>query len=158
MRKRRPNHMLVKIHRTYSVDDAARLFDVHKNAVRAWVKQGLPVCDDARPMLILGRDLAAFLKARSTKNKRPCGPGEIYCVRCRSPKAPAGAMAEYRHVSASLGNLVGICPDCEGMIFRRVNRTKLPQVQGELEISFPPNNIDENFIGPTGQKGLSCEA
>jgi hypothetical protein len=164
MRKHRPNHMLVKIHRTYSVDDAARLFGLNKNAIRAWVKAGLPVCDDARPMLILGRDLFDFLKARRTKNKRTCDPGEIYCVRCRTPKAPAGAMAEYRSTAsshgnaASLGNLVGICPDCEGRMFRRVNRAKLPQAQGELVISFPTDNIGENLSRPTGQKGPIREA
>jgi hypothetical protein len=74
MRKRRPNYRLVKIHRNYSVEEVARLFGTHKNTVRAWVKAGLPTCDGKRPLLILGPDLAAYLKARRTKNKRPCQP------------------------------------------------------------------------------------
>ena len=90
MRKRRPNYRLVKIHRSYTVEEVARLLGMHKNTVRAWVKAGLPTCDGKRPTLILGSDLAAYLQARRTKNKRPCKPGEIYCVRCRAPKGPAG--------------------------------------------------------------------
>lgn len=136
MRKRHPNHRLVKIHRNYSVEDVARLFGAHKNTVRAWLKDGLPTCDSRRPVLILGHDLAAYLKARRTKNKQPCRPGEIYCVRCRAPKTPAGSMADYKANTASLGNLIGICPDCEGLIYRRVNLSKLPQIRGNLDIRF----------------------
>lgn len=136
MRKRRPNYRRVKIHLSYTVEDVARLFGTHKNTVRAWLRDGLPSCDTRRPTLILGHELAAYLKARRTKNKRPCQPGEIYCVRCRAPKRPALDMAEYHPTSASLGNLIGICPDCEGMIYRRASRAKLPEIRGKLDISF----------------------
>jgi hypothetical protein len=136
MRKRRPNYRLVKIHRNYTVEEVARLFGTHKNTVRAWVKAGLPTCDGKRPTLILGRELAAYLKARRTKNKRPCQPGEIYCVRCRAPKQPAGDMAEYQPITENFGSLMGFCPDCEGMIYRRASRAKLPEIQGNLDITF----------------------
>src|SRR5271165_1702912 len=136
MRKRRPNYRLVKIHRSYTVEEAARLFGTHKNTVRAWVKAGLPTRDSKRPTLILGRDLAAYLHARRTRNKRPCKPGEIYCVRCRAPKRPAGDMAEFQPTAGCLGNLIGICPDCEGMIFRRANCAKLAEIQEDLDITF----------------------
>jgi len=136
MRKRRPNHRLVKIHRSYTVEEAARRLGTHKNTVRAWLRDGLPSCDTRRPTLILGCDLAAYLKARRIKNKRPCQPGEIYCVCCRAPKRPAGNMAEYQPNSASLGNLVGICPDCEGMIYRRASKAKLIEIRGNLDITF----------------------
>jgi Helix-turn-helix domain len=136
MRKRRPNYRLVKIHRSYTMEEVARLLGTHKNTVRAWVKAGLPICDGKRPTLILGRELAGYLKARRTKNKRPCQPGEIYCVRCRAPKQPAGEMAEYQPITESQGNLIGICSDCEGMIFRRTSLAKLRQIRGKLDITF----------------------
>jgi hypothetical protein len=136
MRKRRPNYRLVKIHRCYTVEEAARLLGTHKNTVRAWVRAGLPTCDSKRPTLILGRDLAACLQARRTKNKRPCQPGEIYCVRCRAPKQPAGDMAEYQPITEQLGNLEGICPDCDLMIYRRASMAKLAEIRGKLDITF----------------------
>ncbi|HEX4022392.1 MAG TPA: helix-turn-helix domain-containing protein [Acidobacteriaceae bacterium] len=136
MHKRRRNHRLVKIHRSYTVEEIARLFGTHKNTVRAWVKAGLPTCDSKLPMLILGRELVAFLQARRMKNKRPCQPGEIYCVRCRAPKLPAGGMAEYQPITPTLGNLIGICPDCESMIYRRASLVKLSQIQGNLDVTF----------------------
>jgi len=137
MGTRRPNPRLAKIHRNYTVEEIANLYGVHRNTVREWVKRGLPTSDDKRPMLILGRDLAAFLQARRVKNKRPCQPGEIYCVRCRAPKAPAGDMAEYTSVTETLGNLIAICPDCGSIMNRRVNLAKLEQIRGQMDITMP---------------------
>ena len=137
MRKRHPNPRLAKIHRNYTVDEVAHLFDVHRNTVREWVKRGLPTNDGRRPMLILGRDLIAFLTARRAKNKRTCLPGEIYCMRCRVPRAPAGEMVDYLPLTATLGNLVAICSACETMMYRRVSMAKLEQVRGNLEITMP---------------------
>jgi hypothetical protein len=136
MPKRRPNPRLAKIHRSYTVEEIGRLYDIHKNTVREWIKAGLPTCDSKRPMLILGRELEAFLQARRMKNKRRCQAGEIYCVRCRAPRVPAGDMADYQPITGSLGNLIGICPDCELMIYRRVNLAKLEQVRGKMNVTF----------------------
>jgi hypothetical protein len=133
---RRPNYRLAKTHRTYTVEEVGSLFGVHRNTVREWVKRGLPTTDGMRPMLILGRDLAAFLRARRAANKRPCGPGEIYCVRCRLPQRPAGGMAEYQPISGSVGNLVGICPSCDGMVYRRVNLKRLHEARGKLDVAL----------------------
>jgi len=137
MRKRHPNHRLVKIHRNYTVGEIADLFGTHKNTVRRWIKTGLTICDEKRPILILGHDLASFIQARRAKNKQPCRPGEIYCVRCRSPKSPAGDMADYLPITEKLGKLTAICPDCDCIIYRCVNLANLGLVQGQMDITFP---------------------
>lgn len=136
MRKRHPNYRLVKIHRNYTIEEVAKLFGNHKNTVRHWVKGGLKIIDDKRPMLILGRNLAAFLQDRRAKNKRPCKPGEIYCVRCHAPKLPAGNMAEYEPITEKFGKLVAICPDCNTMMNRNVSMAKIGEFQGKMDISF----------------------
>jgi hypothetical protein len=137
MRKRHPNYRRVKIHRNYLVEGIADLLNVHKNTVRAWVKDGLPTCDDKRPMLILGHDLAAFLRARRASKKQPCQPGEIYCVRCRAPKVPAAGMVDYRPVTEKFGNLKAICPDCTSIMNRSVSIAQLAKVRGKMDITFP---------------------
>ena len=137
MARRRPNYWLVKLYISYTVEEAATLLGVHRNTVREWIRRGLPICDRQRPLLIVGRDLAAFLRERRLKNKRTCQPGEIYCVRCRAPRTPAGDMVDYEPVTDVLGNIVGICPTCECLIYRRVNVSKLEQVRGNLRVTMP---------------------
>ena len=148
MSKRHPNPRLAKIHRNYTVEEVAGVFGVHRNTVREWVKQGLPTNDGRHPMLILGGDLVAFLRARRVKNKRTCQQGEMYCVRCRAPRAPAGDMADYLPVTAMLGNLIGMCPACEAMMYRRVSLARLGEVRGKLDITLPQalSHIDESAL------------
>ena len=137
MSKRHPNPRLAKIHRNYTVDEIAKLYAVHKNTVRAWIKSGLPTSDDLKPLLILGRDLMAYLQAKRVKNKQTCQPGQIYCVRCRVPKVPGGDMAEYKPLTFTSGTLIGICPSCNSMMYRRVNLAKLTQVAANLDLTLP---------------------
>jgi hypothetical protein len=144
--KRLPNPRRAKIHRNYTVEEVADLYEVHRNTVRQWIKDGLPTCDTRRPLLVLGSALAAFLTAKRARNKRPCKLDEIYCVRCRVPKKPALGMAEYRPLTTTLGNLVGLCPACEGLINRRVNLAKLGLMSAVLDITLPQplQHIDES--------------
>lgn len=136
MSKRLHNPNLAKIHRSYRVDEAASLYKVHKGTVRNWIKAGLPVLDDKHPMQILGGELAAFHRARRKKNKQKCKPGEMYCFRCRAPKEPALNMVDYKPDTATLGNLVGICPACGTIMNRRASLAKLEQVRGKMEIRY----------------------
>jgi hypothetical protein len=88
-------------------------------------------------MLIHGFDLADFLQKRRARNKRKCQPGEIYCLRCRKPQIPAGDMADYMPIATTRGNLVGICPTCEAMMYRAVSLAQLDHCRGKLEITLP---------------------
>ena len=137
MRRRRPNPRHVKIHRSYTVEEAACLLGAHKNTIRHWLKSGLPAIDDRRPTLVHGRDLRAFLELRRRKAKRPCPPGHLYCLRCRSPKRPAGRMTDYLPMTPISGNLRAICPECEALMHRRIGIAQLDVVQADLDIAFP---------------------
>ena len=145
MSKRHPNPRLAKIHRSYTVEEVAVLFGIHRQTVRRWIKAGLPAIDDRRPTLILGRHLVTFLGNRRQQKKQRCKPGEIYCVRCRQPRSPAGDIADYEPQTATLGNLIGLCPDCDTLIYRRINVTILDEVRGNLSITTlePEEHINE---------------
>jgi hypothetical protein len=126
----------VKIHRSYTIDDAARLFGCHRNTIRHWQRQGLKPIDSRRPVVFEGLTLAAFLEARRGARRRRLKPGEIYCLPCREPKEPDGGMAEYVPQTHSRGNLRGICPTCGRLIHRMVSRAQLEAIRGKLDVTF----------------------
>jgi len=134
---KRLNPRRVKIHRNYTVDEAARLFRVHKNTVRTWLKCGLQPIDNRRPVLIHGHQLSGFLYARRNRARERCKPGQFYCVRCRAPKASAARLADYLPITPSSGNLRGICIDCGTRMYRRVTLQKLATVAGDLQVTLP---------------------
>ncbi len=134
MGSRKLNPRLAKIHRNYTVEEVANLYGIHRNTVRQWIKQGLPVIDDKRPALILGRDLFSFIDVKRKKNKRRCPDGYLYCLRCREPRRPINDSAIYVPATECNGNLIANCSQCETTMYRRVNAARLDAVRGDIEI------------------------
>lgn len=155
MGSRRPNPRFAKIHRSYSVEEMARLFSVHKNTVRSWLKLGLKAIDGQRPIVARGEEIRSFLAERRERATRACGPGRIYCLPCRSPKVPAGKIADCIQTSATSGALQGICPDCDRMIYRRVNPQKLESVRGDLAVIVTQARAR---IEDTGKPHVNCDS
>jgi hypothetical protein len=151
---RRPNPKLAKIHRSYTVEEISRLFAVHKNTVRNWLRQGLKPIDNQRPTLLRGEEISRFLIARRARAKQACGPGRIFCLPCRAPKVPAGKMAECVQ-NGNGGSLQGICPDCGRMIYRRINPHKLAAVIGDLDVTMAQARAR---LEETAKPNVSCDS
>jgi excisionase family DNA binding protein len=139
IRNRRPDWRRIKGKLSYTIDEVARALGTHRNTVRHWIrKAGLPAMTDARPHLILGSDLVAFLRTRRASRKRRCGVGEIYCLRCRVPRRPVPGLLEYRPFTSTRGRVVGICSTCEAILHRFVSTRRAAAVATEfnLQIEF----------------------
>jgi hypothetical protein len=134
---KRFNPRRLKVHRSYTVGEVARMLEAHKNTVRAWLRDGLTPIDQRRPVLIQGRQLASYVDARRKRRRQPCRPGELYCFRCRVPKAAAAGTADYLPVTPSSGNLMARCSDCGTRMYRRVALRKLRAVAGDLQVHLP---------------------
>lgn len=156
MGTRHPNPMRAKIHRSYSVDEIARLFKVHKNTVRNWLSQGLKAIDGQRPTVVRGDEMRRFLAERRKQAKQPCGPGRIYCLPCRAPKVPALNMADCVTTGdITTGTLRGICPDCGRMIYRRINPLNLDAVRGALDVTLAQAQAR---IAETKKPHVNCDS
>jgi excisionase family DNA binding protein len=134
---KRLNARRVKVHRSYTVEEVAKLFGAHKNTIRNWLREGLPKVDDRRPILILGRQLASFVHARCQHRRQRCAAGELFCFKCKKPRRPLGETAEYLPLMPGSGNLRAICIQCGTRLYRRVSLRKLTTAAGDLRIALP---------------------
>ena len=127
----------VKIHRTYTIDEIARVTGAHKNTVRQWIKKGLPTIDDRRPALMLGSEVKRFHETLRDARKRPCAPGQMYCFKCREPRPPAFGAVDYIPSDETIGNLSGLCPVCGTLMHKRASLARLATIAAFLDVQFP---------------------
>ncbi len=137
MAGKRLNPRRAKINRCYSVEEVARLYGIHRQTVRNWIKAGLPAMTGARPHLIAGTDLRAFLERRRASGKVHCGPGELYCVRCKAAREAAEGMLDYIPIASLSGNLRALCPVCSCLMHRRAGLRNLDAVRGSCTVAYP---------------------
>lgn len=127
----------VKLHRSYSLSEAAKLLGVTKHTVARWIDDGLPLIERKRPHLVHGSELRAYIKARQPR-KQPCRAGQIYCVRCRAPKRPAFDEVELILKRPTTGLLAGLCPTCASMIYRVTKTASFAAAVGDLKVTRHP--------------------
>lgn len=131
------NPNLVKIHRSYTVEQAAEIFGIHKNTILHWLKNGLPCIGDKKPYLILGSELKQFLQNRRKRKMQKCSEDEMYCVRCKKPSKPAENFVEYVPQSIKSGRLTGFCTHCECLMNKMVSLNKLEHFSTIFDLSLP---------------------
>lgn len=141
----RINPRLAKLHRSFSVFELADLLNVHRNTVRQWIREGLPVLDGAKPTLIMGGEFQTWWGKRTKARKRPCKPGQMYCFKCREPKAPALGMVEFAATNTAAGNLKALCETCGTMMHRRTRLADLAAKMPGLDVRHTeaPSSIAE---------------
>lgn len=60
------------------------------------------------PTIFRGIDIIAFLELRNRARKQPCGPGPLFCFRCKAPKRPAFNEVEFWSDGLRGGKLRGL--------------------------------------------------
>lgn len=132
---KRANWRKVKRHRSYKVDQIAKLFAISKGTVRRWQKIGLQSVDDQKPALITGEALIAFLQGQSAK-KTKCKPDECFCFTCRTPKKAAFGEADITRSNKATGMMNALCETCSALMYKRVSMAKLEPIQALLTVTF----------------------
>lgn len=128
------NPWRAKTNRAYTINEVALLYKVTRQTVRNWVSAGLKVCDNSKPILVRGADLRDFLESRRQRKRRPCQPGQIYCVGCREVRQPKDDRAILELSPTGRATIRGQCPVCDSRIFRRVSLGKESAWIGSLEV------------------------
>ena len=68
IKKRKYNTRLIRLTTSYSVQEVAELYHLHKGAVLRWIKDGLKIIDQHKPYLIHGSELLYF--KQTTKQQK----------------------------------------------------------------------------------------
>jgi hypothetical protein len=125
-RRRRYPVNLVKLSYSYEPAEIVKLFGIHRNTVRHWLKEGLVSIDDRRPILVSGAELRAFITGRQQARKQKCGPGEFFCFRCRATRKPWGGMADFSILNNKISKVIAFCSvwkrRCTGRSAARTSR------------------------------------
>ena len=138
-RNRRADWRRIKAKYSYTVEEAARALNLHRNTVRNWIRRGgLAAMTGSRPHLILGSVLIEFLKARRLASKRKCRLGELYCLKCRAPRKPVSELIEHRPMTSGRTRIVAICSTCERLMHRFVANRNLAASLRELGVISDP--------------------
>ena len=162
--KRRYNVRLIKATWPYTAQEIAELFDIHKNAVLRWLKEGLHADRSQRPYLIRGDELIRFLNQRQNGKRHQCAPNQFFCFKCRVPREPYLGIADIAIESLTRFRIKALCSVCDTSMNKVQNVRNLPRIKtlfniqkltGEhlLECLAPRQNDDlETQYEPTPQQ------
>lgn len=145
---------LAKKHRSFTVTELADLLGVHKHTVRGWLKMGLPALDGAKPTLIHGGEFQDWWGKQRKAAKRPCQPGQMYCFKCKVPKAPALGMIEYAATNATAGLLMAFCESCETVMYQRIRLANIEARMPGMDVQITRAS---SSIGASAHPSSNCD-
>jgi len=120
---------LIKATWPYTVQEIVELFDLHKNAVLRWLKEGLHADRSQRPYLIRGDELTRFLNQRRDGKRQQCTPGEFFCFKCRVPREPYLGIADIAIESPTRFRIKALCSVCDTSVNKVQNVRNLPKIK-----------------------------
>jgi hypothetical protein len=133
--KGKPDLRRIRSSRCYSVLEAAALLGVSTGTVRAWIRLGLPVLEECKPVLIPGDRLKAWLKTRAKARKHHCQPNELYCCRCRSPQKARPGSVEITQRNAKTIAIRALCDSCEAKMNKAGSLARIAEVKAAFGLN-----------------------
>jgi hypothetical protein len=128
-RKRRYNVRRIKATWPYTVQEIADLFNIHKNAVLQWLKEGLHADRGQRPYLIRGDELTRFLNQRQNGKRQQCAPSQFFCFKCRMPREAYLGIADIAIESPTRFRIKALCSVCDTSINKVQSVRNLPKIK-----------------------------
>ncbi|WP_427451998.1 hypothetical protein [Litorimonas sp. WD9-15] len=135
------DYQRVRSHRPYTIVTLAELLEVNPATIRRWINlHGLDVAitNTRRPIILNGAKIKDWMKARQVAKRKPCGPNEMYCVRCKVPRQIKGDTFHIIQRNASKLTVKGDCKTC-GLTLQRFGSVAN---RAALEAVFCPKRSD----------------
>lgn len=148
-RRRIYNVSRIKQDYSYSLPEICILLGTHKNTVHQWLRKGLHKINDAKPFLIHGSELKAFLAAQQSSRKMPCKLDEFYCCRCRQPRCAWGGVVDIHLRSSKVMNLRALCEQCECALNKSSGIKNLPLIAKVFNLQAVHNSHIVEILPPS---------
>jgi len=145
----RNNPNRIKIHRSYTVIEVSERLSVHPKTVRNWIRLGLPIVNEKRPLLICGVDLKIYLKKKRTTYMHQCEADEMYCFKCKQPQSPNIESLQFIAKPAGMAQMTGLCNECGCKANKYVSWRNVDQIWLELGGKLPIAEKHINLRGKT---------
>lgn len=134
----------IRPQKCYAVQQCSDLVGVEPSTVRRWIKQGLPVLVDGKPLLIPGDSLKDWLKARRASRKQKCRLNELYCCRCRKPRMAKLGSVVITPRNAKTLTIKAHCIECDA----KMNKGGALAMLIEIKAAFDLNTVAQaNLAG-----------
>ncbi|NOH69065.1 helix-turn-helix domain-containing protein [Vibrio rotiferianus] len=143
----------IKSHRYYTVREVSDVLGVHFKTIRNWLKVGLPVADETRPLLIRGTDLKVYLKQKRRSIQFNGELHEMSCFRCRQAMKPNLDSVRFIAQPAGMVHMSGVCEECGCRINKYVSWRNVNEIWLKLDGKLP---IAEKHIIQSGNSPLYC--
>lgn len=151
-KSRRINTRRIRQNYSYLVQEFAECLGVHKNTVRNYIKDGLPVIDDQRPQRIHGSDGIEFLNEKQARRNCKCAANEFYCLKCRCPRKAVPGSVSFITLSKTKLNIFGKCDVCGTDMYRGGSEAK----RVEYAKTFGIERQGGEHITETPSPSLNC--
>lgn len=151
-KRSRYNVRLIRRDLSYTVDEIVACLGVHENTVRDWIKQGLAVLDDKRPLLVHGAALIAFLRGRQSARQVKLAAHEFYCVKCRCARSASGGKARVSPRDNLTVNISATCAVCMTTVHKVSNLKKLHQYRQIFDFT----TLGKQHISDTQTPSVNC--
>lgn len=134
---KRNNPNRIKIHRYYTVIEVSETLGVHPKTVRNWIRAGLPISDERRPLLISGADLKLYLRQKRRTYMHQCESHEMYCFKCTQPQSPNLESVKFIEQPAGMAQMTGHYDECGYRANKYVSWRSVIQIWLELWGKLP---------------------
>jgi hypothetical protein len=136
---------------SYTLVEAAKVTGVNRATVRTWTRQGLPILDGGRPILIYGAVLKGWLRERAAARKCPCLENELPCFKCHQARVPEIGTVTLDLRTPVVLNIVAPCPVCGTKMHKGASMKRLARINEVfgIEMGREGNLIGSRWL-PTG--------
>lgn len=115
----------------YDIDDVCRLYksyNLHPQTVYQWIKDGLPVEGNGKPILIYGNDLKKFLANLNKSNKCQTVFEQMFCMGCKEGKDP---YKKQIHLEQAKGfvKAKAVCQTCKKIMNKGYKMDDIPKLR-----------------------------